>query len=208
MQEAMFGSKPSLVVRFSRGGNSGVVRAYYGITSRAADGGFSAVKGWRQMSVTGTGFPAIKCSVESDRPGYWGYLGWVQVLTQEFSGKSAPIGKVDQLPSFLRVNSPFLSVGYAPSVFDAPAFDARPPDEFRARLFLCTLPIMSRREAIAPLAGLRWGFHRRIDGEGHVPHALEEATADDWRKVRDELVERNPGWSYAPRFIPARRNSR
>jgi hypothetical protein len=186
-----------MVVRYSRGGRSGIVRVYYGTGSRASDSGFPAVKGWQKMGATGAGFPAIKGTVETHRPGYWGYLGWIQWLTQEYAGESSPDGKVDRLPSFQSLNSPFLSMGYAPSVFDSPAFSAQPPENFRARLFLCTLPIMSRREPISPLVGFTWGFRRRNQGEGHVRLPLEKATARDWKQVRAELVQRLPTWKYA-----------
>jgi hypothetical protein len=202
VREVMFGPRPSAVLRFDHAGRSGRVRVYYSVVARAADSGFAAVAGSRTMRGTGAGFPAIKCTVEVDRPGYFGYLGWIQWLTQGPAGSPPADAKVDRLPAFLDLDLPFLAVGYAPSVFDSPAFEVLPPDDFRARLFLCVLPIMSRREPVVPLLGLRWGFHRRSESGGCTPYPLERATRRDWREVRAELVGRHPGWTFAPTFRP------
>ncbi len=200
MREASFASKPALAVRFSGHGRAGTVRCYYGITPTASASGFPALKGWARSRRAGVGFPTIKCEVQTDQPGYWNVLGWIQWVTQAFPSKRKPVELVDRPPALLDRDLPFATFGYAPTFFDAPAYLSLPAIDFRAALFLCTLPIMSRREPIAPLAGFTWGYEIAEPKDHPKPHALELAGRGDWLRVRSCLSEHHPKWRFAADF--------
>jgi len=203
MLEASFASSSTVVVHFNAYGRRGTVRCYYGATPRAADSGFPALTGWAKARRAGVGFPTIKCGVESDRPGYWSNFGWIQWVTQDFDRGRKPFRVVDRLPAFLDRDLPFATLGYAPTFFDAPAYLSLPAIDWRATLFLCTLPMMSRREAIAPLAGFTWGYRIARRGSSPTAHPLTLATTADWRQVRTQLTRRHRSWRFATRFVEA-----
>jgi hypothetical protein len=202
MREASFLSEAPVVVRFAGYRRSGTVRAYCGTTARAADSGFPALHGWAGRRRAGVGFPTVKCEVDSDRPGYWSTFGWIQWVTQEFPSGRKAVGLVDRPPAFRDRDIPFLTIGYAPTFFDAPAYLSLPAIDWRATLFLCTLPMMSRREAIGPLAGFTWGYRIPEQGERPAPHPLRQATGSDWRSVRTQLQRRHPKWRFASGYRP------
>lgn len=204
MHEASFTDRPTAQVRFGHQGRSGTVRVYYGVTSRPSVSGFPALPGWSRERAAGVGFPTIKCEVESARPGYWSDLGWIQWVTLARPGPRAVERLVDRLPAFRSLDLPFASVGYSPTFFDAPAYNSLPAIDWRATLFLCTVPLMSRREAIAPLAGFTWGYRIAESGRPPVPRELEPAGQGSWTTLRAELTRRHPRWRFAVRFEPLR----
>jgi hypothetical protein len=199
MREASFPARATLVVRYNSTGRSGIVRAYYGRTRRSEDSGFPAIKGLGTGDV-GRGFPTIKCEVQCEQPGYWAVLGWVQWVTQDFGGQRARVELVDRFPSMLDRDVPFLGMGYSPTFFDAPAYNSHPKVDWRASLFLCTMPMMSRRESIVPLAGFLWGYNIDRQGGAVVPYPCLVAVGRDWSVVRRELGARHPEWKFASKF--------
>lgn len=178
--------------------------ARYGLTRRPTDSGFPALEGWSRATRAGVGFPTIKCEVQGEKPGYWNLFGWIQWVTQDFPGKRSRVALVDRLPAVLDRDVPFASMGYAPTFFDAPAYNSLPAVNWRADLFLCTLPAMSRREPVIPLAGFKWGY--RIDTQGGAPvsYPLEPANQSEWHETRLEVAKRHPRWNFANRFVPPR----
>lgn len=200
MQEASFSSRLVVTVPFSAYDRRGTVQCYYGTTPRAADRGFPALSGWNTARRAGVGFPTIKCELESDRPGYWSMFGWIQWVTQDFPDRRRAVRLVDRPPAFLDRDLPFATMGYTPTFFDAPAYLSLPAIEFRASLFLCTLPMMSRREHVAPLAGFNWGYRISRTGEAPTPYPLELASEGDWARVRSQLSQRHPRWRFARKF--------
>jgi hypothetical protein len=195
MQEASFARRRTLVTRFTGERRSGRIRTFYGTTRRSADSGFPALQGFPSAGAV-IGFPVIKCEVECDQPGYWSCLGWIQWVTQEFGGRRPRVALVDRFPSILDRDVPFLGSGYAPTFFDAPAFNSLPKVDWRASLFLCTLPLMGRREPVVPLAGFLWGYRIATAGGAVEPYPCRAATARDWAKVRPELKARHPAWRF------------
>ena len=200
MQEASFASTSPVSVRFHGYGRSGVVRCYYGVTPGPAESGFPALRGWAKASRAAVGFPTIKCEVESDRPGYWSIFGWIQWVTQDFSRKRKAVRLVDRLPAFLDRDLPFATMGYAPAFFDAPAYLSLPAIDFQATLFLCTLPMMSHREAISPLAGFNWGYRIAKRGDAPTSYPLETASNGDWRRVRTEVARLHTKWRFTMNY--------
>ena len=199
MHESSFPKRPTIRVRFEAGTRSGSVRAYYGVTRRGPDSGFPILKGFGAASA-GRGFPTLKCIVESDQPGYQSVLGWIQWVTQDFAGGRANEALVDRFPSMLDRDIPFLAVGYAPTFFDAPAFNSLPKVDWRASAFLCTVPILSRREPIVPLVGFLWGYRIGAKGGTVTPSPISLARGRDWSAVRRELRKRHPAWRFATEF--------
>ena len=201
MHERGFALRPTAIARFDRAGRVGEVRAFYGVTHRPHESGFPVLRGWAGVPDAGVGFPTLKCSVESDRPGYGSVLGWIQWVTQVYPDGRATVRLVDRVPSLLDRDLPFAAAGYAPTFFDAPAYNSRPAVDWRAKLFLVTLPILSRKEPILPLAGFRWGYRIERPGAAPVPYPLERADARDWRDVRGELAQRHPAWKFGSSLV-------
>lgn len=196
MHEATFSSRPSATVRFAEAGRAGIVRVWYGVTATARDSGFDVLQGWYRETTAGVGFPAIKGEVSSVRPGYRGYFGWIQWVTQRFDDGRDDYRIVDRFPALLDRDVPFVSWGYEPAFFDAPAFNSLPAVDFRATVFLCSLPIMSRQEAIVPMAGFRWGYRIDRGGGRPVPAPLARATPADWGRLRTEVGRRHRQWKF------------
>lgn len=207
MHESSFSRRPTRVDRFAGAGHSGTVRSYYGTTHRGRDSGFDALPGFRQAEA-GAGFPTVKLEVALDQAGYWNDLGWVQWVRQEFPEGRGNVGIVDRAPSMKNVDVPFAAFGYCPTFFDAPAWTSRPAVRWRAWAFLCTLPIMSRREPIVPLVGFEWGYDIAERGAEPDAHPLARASRQMWSSVRDELVARHRSWRFARDLSPSPRDSR
>jgi hypothetical protein len=197
--------RPSVRARFDRQGRAGWVRAYYDRTESAAASGFPTLVGWERATDAGVGFPRLRVEVTSDRPGYGAILGWIQWVTQEFPSDRTKVRLVDRLPALLDRDVPFLAYGFAPTFFDAPAYNSHPAVDWRASAWLCSVPMMSRREPIVPLFGLTWGYRIAENGAEPVPHPILRATASEWRTVRAELARRHPAWRFASRYRPAPR---
>jgi hypothetical protein len=200
LKELSFPEHPRRVVRLDRAGRSGDVRVYYGVTRHPSEAGFPALPGWAKARRAGVGFPMVKCEVESSKPGYWSNLGWIQWVTQDFPDGRAGPRLVDRLPAFLELDTPFTTMGYSPSFFDAPAQNSLPRIDFRATLFLCTLPMLHRTEPIVPLAGFVWGHHIDADGGTPTPYSLESARGPDWTRVRAAVASRHRTWNFARVF--------
>jgi hypothetical protein len=188
--------------RFRRNGHAGIVRALYGLTRTARGSGFPALAGWERVRRAGVGFPTLRCEVRTRSPGYWGVLGWIQWVTQDHDDARGRVELVDRLPALLDRDVPYLSYGYAPTFFDAPAYNSLPAVDWRASAWLCTLPLLSRREPVVPLVGLRWGYRIAREGDPPVPHPLEAARPRDWSFVRRALARRHRAWTFAPSYRP------
>lgn len=198
------GVRTTLDARFGRDGRAGTVRAVYGITRTAEESGFPALPGWEHERSAGVGFPNLRCEVTTARPGYWGLLGWIQWVTQEHADARGRVELVDRLPALNDRDVPYHSYGYAPTFFDAPAYNSLPAVDWRASAWLCTLPLLSRREPVTPLCGFLWGY--RIVREGSAPrlHPLRLARPADWSVVRRALASRHPAWTFEPRLARVR----
>lgn len=203
--EPSFPSRPTLELSFDRAGRTGRVRVRYGTTRRASDSGFAAIRGFSAPD-SGAGFPTIKAEVETDQHGYLNDLGWIQWVHQKFPGRRRSTQIVDRFQSMLDLDCPFATLGYAPTFFDAPAWPLRPAVRWSAILFLTTVPIMSRREPILPLAGFDWGYDIAERGALPVPRSVVPARPANWRTIREEVGRAHPRWRFAARYVaPARR---
>ncbi len=180
------------------------MRVFYDTTRSPAESGFSALAGWAGERGAGVGFPRIRCELTSRRPGYWAVLGWIQWVTQEYPAGRRAVRLVDRLPSLLDRDLPFHSYGYAPTFFDAPAYNSLPAVDWRASLWLCTVPLLGRDEAVAPLWGARWGYRIVRDGSAPAAYPLRPATSADWSAVRSQLLRRHRAWRFAAGYDPYR----
>jgi len=200
MDEEGFAAGVTLRQRFDRSGRRGAAKVVYGTTPRPEASGFAALPGWETEARAGVGFPTVKASVASDRPGYLATFGWLQWVTQQYPGGRS-VRLVDRPPSLLDRDLPFASLGYEPTFFDAPAYNRLPAVDWEATLFLTTLPLLSREEPVAPLAGVRWGYRIPRAGAAPIPKPLTRATAGDWRRVRLEVGERHRRWRFAASYL-------
>jgi hypothetical protein len=64
---------------------------------------------------------------------------------------------VDVFPVFEEIDSPILSFGYLPTLYDAPANPHHDDGTWTASAFL--VRVAARVRTITPLAGIRWGYH-------------------------------------------------
>lgn len=200
MREPSLPRPAAMNLPFRHGGAAGSVRVWYGTNRRPSDGGFAALRGWSREERAGVGFPVIKCEITTGVVGYWNFLGWIQYVTQDPLDGARIVPVVDRVPSMVDRDVPFAITGYCPTFFDAPAHNRLPVIDWQARLFLCTQPIMSRKEPIVPLVGLRWGYRIEESGEPPMVHPLAVATEADWRTARQELTRRHPQWRFAARL--------
>ena len=207
MLEPSLPRKPALVLPFRRAGRSGSVRVWYGRNRKPADGGFAALAGWARERRAGVGFPVIKCEVRTDMAGYWNFLGWLQYVTQDTMDGRKIVQLVDRVPAAADRDLPFAIAGYAPVFFDAPAYNSRPVVNWKARLFLCTVPIMSRAEPILPLVGLTWGYSIQRRGDPPRIHPIGIARPAEWTEAHTVLARNHADWKFAPGFRAPRGES-
>jgi len=200
MHEESFAGVSPVRTRFDRCGRRGEAVVACGRTPTPEASGFAALSGWEEEREAGVGFPTIKASARSDRPGYLATFGWLQWVVQRYPGGRS-VRLVDRPPSLLDRDLPFAAVGYEPTFFDAPAYNRLPAVDWDATLFLTTLPILSRREPVVPLAGFRWGYRIRRTGSAPVARPLSRATAADWRRVRGEVGRRHRRWRFATTYV-------
>lgn len=201
MHERSFTARPTRGVRYDRAGRTGVVRVFYGSTLRSEDSGFPSLMGWKRGPATGVGFPTIKCTVTCDQAGYWSNLGWIQWVTMDYHGGHKDAALVDRPPSMAQLDLPFATFGYCPTFFDAPAYPSHPRINWNASLFLCTFPMMTRREPIVPLTGFEWGYRIPHRGGAVTRLPLRVAKDEDWKRTRTEVARRHRTWTFAPSFV-------
>jgi hypothetical protein len=142
------------------------------------------------------GFPVIEARVEYPAKGYLGILGWIQVVdytVRKESGTEDVVVAPDVAPQVRDANTPYMSFGIEPRLFDAPAFDEKDVD-WTARAFLTYTPDLLMTPTVEPLCGCSWGY---TINEGVVsPKDLELCTTEDWLHARQRLSARLPTWTF------------
>ena len=140
------------------------------------------------------GFPVIQARSSYPSEGYGAYLGWIQVIDYLVPGEAEPVWVApDVAPQALDANTPYLSFGIEPTLFDAPFSDA-PDLTWRARAFLTFSPDCVISRVVEPLCGFTWGFD--LDNGTVTPRELTPATTGDWEAARRVLRLRLPTWTF------------
>jgi hypothetical protein len=147
------------------------------------------------------GFPICEAEIEYDGPGYRATMGWIQVVTvdalapDQFSGAA-----VDTYPAMWASDSPFVTFGHRPGIFDAPGPNPPRTDEmWSAETFLAVCGDVARQRTVQALLGFRWGY--RLASGRATSEPLETASESDWRRCVAILKAHYPNWDFETSFL-------
>jgi hypothetical protein len=203
MTPTLFPPTPTLYLPFSHDGHQGRVEVFHSICRDAAAAGFDALPGFGAQPWV-EGFPCLKAIVHQEGEGYQLETGWIQILhlTHKDGRADTDVVKVDKGPAFDHLPDPFGSRGYLPTFFDAPARGHRTPLLELADTFLCTLPMMSRKESIRALAGVRWGYEIHEKDSPILPTSPMPLKPSDWDSWLPMLRTSFSDWTFGSAEAP------
>ena len=154
------------------------------------------------------GLPVIQARVSTPLSGYAAVMAWIQLVRIRVAetsttlwpgGEKAPAGDhawVDGPPQLRGLGVPFVSMGYCPALFDAPA-STESEIRFVADSFLTASPdgLVSRRSV--PCFGIRWGYATR---RAEAPELIEPTPLGptEWGEALPILEESYPDWTFDP----------
>jgi hypothetical protein len=121
----------------------------------------------------------IEGRVEYAAKGYLGFLGWIQVVdyvVMKGSNTEEVVVAPDVPPQLRDANTPYMSYGIEPRLFDAPAFTEKNVD-WTARAFLTCTPDLLMTPVVEPLCGCSWGY--TVTDGVVAPKSLQVATLKD-----------------------------
>ncbi len=142
------------------------------------------------------GFPVIEGRVKYAAKGYFGILGWIQVVdyvVRNGSSEEDFVVAPDVAPQARDANTPYFAYGIEPCLFDAPAFEEKNVD-WTARSFLTYTPDLLMTPVVEPLCGCSWGY--TVTDGAVSPKPLEPSTLEDWLHARKRLRARLPTWTF------------
>ena len=142
------------------------------------------------------GFPVVRARVEHPREGYAVALGWVQVVRYEVfdAGHEERITVFDAPPQLAETETPYMSFGTLPTMFDAPSMVGAGDVVWDADTFLVVTPDAVLSRVIAPVCGFRWGYRIESGSIRLVP--VETAATGDWERNVGDLRQRFPSWTF------------
>jgi hypothetical protein len=157
------------------------------------------------------GLPVLEARVSSSLEGYAAVMAWIQVVRIHVSdvstslvanGEKAPPGDhswVDGPPHLRGLGIPFVSFGYCPTLFDAPA-STESDIRFVADSFLTASPdaLISRRSEAC--AGVRWGYSTE---KGQTPELrpITQLNEKDWAQALPILEATFPDWDFGTGWL-------
>ncbi|MCA2211584.1 hypothetical protein [Jidongwangia harbinensis] len=169
-----------------------------------AEAGFDILANLPFGPEAAAGYPSMSATLVYAGEGYRQLMGWIQIVHSVRSwrdGRVDEASEVDLGPVWQDTDLPFLALGYLPSAFDAPARNLRGADalDWRADMFLTTVPRRTRAEPIRRLASFTWGY-RETDTPPEPPTVFppRRTEHDAWTRALDLLRRRFPGWVWAP----------
>lgn len=162
-------------------------------------------------SALAQGLPVLEARVSSSLEGYASVMAWIQVVRIHVSelstslvadGEKAPPGDhswVDGPPHLRGLGLPFVSFGYCPTLFDAPA-STESDIRFIADSFLTASPdaLISRRSRAC--AGVRWGYSTE-KGQSPALLPISQLNEEDWAQALPILEERFPDWDFGTGWL-------
>lgn len=185
---------PALVMPFHLRGYEGHVSVFYGVNRDPDRWGYGRL-GLPFPIERAIGFPVRRAEIAYAGEGYRAVLGWLQVITvTDRDGERR--SSVDVAPIHRESDTPFAKYGYLPTLFDAPGPNPPRSDEtWVAESWLASVPDVARSRRVRAVLGFRWGY---VLTEGRAALLdLQVADANDWRRCRDVLGARYPGWQFA-----------
>lgn len=202
-----FYNQPTACIPFSLDGYPGQVTVYYAPDDDPTRVGYDFLAGVDFDANACCGYPLIHARIEKyEGAGIRAFMGWVQVVTGAGSYSHGPDQArpetsifVDIPPAMGASGQPFYSFGCLPQLFDAPCRNLGSYAELRwtAETFLTTLPLRSRDEPIACLAGFRWGYvESDLAGQKPVLLPLEALGPQAWSDRLPFLRQQFEGWRF------------
>lgn len=145
------------------------------------------------------GFPVTTARTSFPAEGYAGLLGWIQVVDYTVTPAAGPEETVwvvpDVAPQARDANTPFLSFGIDPVMFDAPATDERDARvDWTAHTYLTATPDCLMTPVVEPVCGFSWGY---VLADGAVSlKPMRPSVRGDWHTSRKYLGLRLPTWEF------------
>ena len=130
---------PVLELPFRLRGHDGVVAVSYGVNEDPDAWGFDVFELPFDRGLV-RGFPLMLATIAYAGPGYRALMGWIQVVTVEEHTPPRTWASVDVYPMHWQVETPFVTFGQSPALYDAPG--PNPPranERWTAETFLASV---------------------------------------------------------------------
>lgn len=139
------------------------------------------------------GFPVLAADIQYEGAGYFGYMGWVQVVRAVFGDGPEEV-IIDRPPSMEGVQQPFVAWGPCPRFFDAPGTTDRPV-AWHADTFLTVTPDLLMSKIVQPVCSFQWGYD--VSSSGQVqPRPAVQQELDVWQQLVPLLESDCPDWEF------------
>jgi hypothetical protein len=207
MLDGPFDDHAAGIIPFNRRGYHGKIAVYYGTNDDPAKIGYDFLGGASFDYNLCRGYPVLQACIEQYEG--WGvraFFGWVQIVTSIYATSHGPqkapaetFVSVDICPSLSESDIPFYSFGSLPQFFDAPCLNLGEYAELHwtADTFLTTVPLRSRDEGIAWLAGFRWGYiENDLPDQRPVLLPLEITDVQAWNRQIPCLQKEYDRWRF------------
>lgn len=191
--------QPALELPFRLRGYDGVVAVSYGRNDDPEYWGFALFDLPFELEFV-RGFPLMQATISYDGPGYLALMGWIQVVTVEERTPPETWASVDVYPLHWDTDTPFVTFGHTPAVFDAPG--PNPPranERWSAETFLAITPDGARSRTVVPVLGFLWGYE--LEQMRATPFPPDVACEADWQRCLPTLTETYPSWGFRPNFL-------
>jgi hypothetical protein len=188
-----------LELPFRLRGHDGVVSVSYGVNEDPDAWGFDLFDLPFDRALV-RGFPLMLATITFAGSGYRALMGWIQVATVEERTPPRTWSSVDVYPMHWETDTPFVTFGHAPALFDAPG--PNPPranERWTAETFLAICPDGARSRIVAPVLGFRWGYE--LDQMRATPFPPVSSSEEEWRRCLVTLEEGYPSWEFRPAFL-------
>jgi hypothetical protein len=184
--------KVALRLAFKLRGLAGLVTVWFGPNEHPERWGYGLL-GLDYSIQKARGFPVLRADVSFPAEGYAAILGWVQIVryTDHETGKANVI--YDVAPQLMGADTPYMSFGVLPSLFDAPSITSTRVT-WDASSFLVYTPDAVMTRVVHAICGFTWGY-RVEDGSIELvsPTKADEA---DWTVCMAGLTEHYPRWDF------------
>ena len=187
--------QPALTLPFDLRGCSGKVTVFYGVNEDPEYWGFGLLNlPFPLESIRG--FPVCDARVEFSGPGYYGFMGWIQLVTIRDANTNEVSVSIDQMPNQHGLELPFAEFGYLPTMFDAPGPNPPRSDEtWLAETFLVACPDVARTRTVEVVTGFSWGYELEAMKATSLPAQGLELAA--WNKHLPYLKQTFPSWTFS-----------
>lgn len=191
--------KRVLELRFRLRGYDGTVFVDYGVNDDPPAWGFDLLHLPFDLALV-HGFPLLLASIDYAGPGYRALMGWIQVVTVEMRQPEQTVAETDVYPIHWPLDTPFVTFGQHPTVFDAPGPNPPRTDErWTAETFLAVCPDGARTRTVVPVLGFSWGYDLQQMRATSFPPAV--ATEADWKRCLLTLSDAYPDWEFRSEFL-------